>query len=373
MRIAIMGRILGYDGSGIQRLLKGLLQGLGQIDHGHEIVVFIEPGQVASDSLASVPFRFVQLGLGAHSFVRRIWWDHVAVGYACSKLEVDVLYAPAHVRPAYAPCPVVVMVPDMMYQKFPHFWPWHDRVYFRLMVSTLTTRAARIAALSKATKQDLLSLLKVPGDKVTVVYPGVSAAFRPLPREDTFGIAQKHQLREPFILFVGSFHPRKNLKGLLDAYAQIAGQVPHDLVVVGSRWGEEDALVYSQRTGVADRIRFLKYVPEPDLPLLYNAADLFVFPSVYEGFGFPVLEALACGCPTITTNVSSLPEVAGDAAILVSPTNTTELGAAICQVLADEHLRNQLSQRGLRQAQRFAWTSTAGQILSLLEEASSSR
>lgn len=369
MRVAIMGRILEYDGSGIQRLLIGLLHAIGQIDHRHEIVVLVEPGQKVPDSLIGAPLRFVQVGSGARTFPHRMWWDHVAVGRACRALDVDVLYAPAHVRPAYAPCPVVVMVPDMMYHKFPQFWQWHDQVYFRLMVSTLTTRAARIAALSEFTKQDLLSLLRVPANKVTVVYPGVPAGFRPMPLEDRLRVTRTYELHEPFILFVGSFHIRKNLKGLLEAFSQIAGEVRHELVVVGSRWRGNDVMEYSQRTGVADRIRFLQHVPDPDLPLLYNTADLFVYPSLYEGFGFPVLEAMACGCPTITTNVSSIPEVAGEGAMLVPPGDVPALASALGQIANDPEQKARLAEQGLIEAQRFSWTKTASQIVRLWEEA----
>jgi len=369
MRVVIMGRILTYDGSGIQRLLMGLLQAIGHLDCGHEIFVLVKPGQKIPENLAGTPLRFFPVSSGADTLLNRMRWDHVAVGRACNTLGADVLYAPAHVRPAYAPCPVVVMVPDMMYHKFPEFWPWHDQAYFRLAVSLLTTRAARIAALSECTKQDLLSFLKVPADKVKVVYPGVSAEFRPMPLEDRNRVARTYGLHRPFILFVGSYHVRKNLKGLLEAFSRIAGGIPHELAIVGSRWCPDEILESIERTGVADRIRLLQYVPDAALPSLYSAADLFVYPSLYEGFGFPVLEAMACGCPTVATNVSSIPEVVGKGGILVPPGDVSALASALGQIANDLEQRAYLAEQGLIEARRFSWTKTASQMVRLWEEA----
>jgi glycosyltransferase involved in cell wall biosynthesis len=369
MRFAIMARILKYEGSGIHTFLTGLLRGIAEIGSQHEIVLLVDPSQSLPATLDTHQFQVVPVFPHTDTILGKFWWDHVAVGRVCKSLEVDALYAPAHVRPAYAPCPVIVSVLDMMYHRFPYYWKWSDHIYFRAAVSTLTSRATKIAALSKSTKQDILSFLPVSKERVEVVYPGVPEGCQPLLPHESEGIRERYQLPNPFILFVGSFHPRKNLMGLLDAFGGIANQLPHDLVIIGSRWSSEATLERIQSNSLVQRIRLIGFVPWSDLPRFYNEADLFVFPSVYEGFGFPVLEALACGCPTITSNISSLSEVAGDAAILVPPDSTEDLGNAMYQVLTDAELKAELRQRALRQAQRFSWTTSAKKTIKLLEDA----
>jgi glycosyltransferase involved in cell wall biosynthesis len=370
MKFAIMARILKYEGSGIHTFLMGLLRGIAEIGSQHEIVLLVDPSQSLPGTLDSHQFRVVPVHPHTDTTLGKFWWDHVAVGRACKSLEVDALYAPAHVRPAYAPCPVIVSVFDMMYHRFPLYWKWSDQAYFRAAVSILTPHAAKTAALSKNTKQDILLFLSIPEEKIEVVYPGVPEGFKPLSSHESKKIRKRYQLPKPFILFVGSFHPRKNLMGLLDAFHDVANQLPHDLVIIGSnRWNSEAIRQRIQGSPVAQRIRFIGMVPRSDLPLFYNEADLFVFPTLYEGFGFPVLEALACGCPTITTDVGSLPEVAGDAALLVTPGDTRDLSNAICKVLVNVELKAALKQRSLKQAQRFSWTTTATKTLALLEDA----
>lgn len=369
VKFAIMGRILQYKASGVQTLLRGFLRGLSEISHEHEIVLFVDLHQSLPASLNTRQIQIEPISPKTNFSIGRFFWDHIAVGRACRHLEIDALYAPAHVRPAYAPCPVVVMVPDMMYHRFPEYWDWSDQTYFRIAVSTLTSRATRIVALSQSTKRDILSYLSIPEEKIEVVYPGVPQGFEPLPPRVSKKIRSEYNLRRPFILFVGSFHPRKNLNGLLDAFEEIADRCPHDLIIAGSRWDNEKIKQRIQESPVAQRIRSVGFVPDGDLPLFYNEADLFVYPSLFEGFGFPVLEALACGCPTITTNVSSLPEAAGNAAFLVQPGNTRMLGDAIYQMLTDSDQKVQLQKRALEQAQRFSWTKSASAILDLLEAA----
>lgn len=365
-----MARILQYEGSGIYTFLMGLLRGIAETGSQHEIMLLVDLSQSLPGALDPHQFGVASVLPHTNTTLGKFWWDHVAVGRACENLEVDALYAPAHVRPAYAPCPVVVSVFDMMYHRFPHYWEWSDHTYFRAAVSILTSRAARIAALSENTKQDILSFLSIPEENIEVVYPGVPEEFRPLPSHEGERVRDRYQLPNPFILFVGSFHPRKNLTGLLDAFEGVADQLPHDLVIIGAnRWNSEAIRKRIQGSPVAQRIRVIGLVPRSDLPLFYNESDLFVFPSLYEGFGFPVLEALACGCPTITTNVSSLPEVAGNAALLVSPGSTEDLSNAIYQVLTSAQLRVTLRRLALEQAQRFSWITTAEKTLKLLEDA----
>ena len=368
MKFAFMSRILSYDGYGIQTNLEGLLRGIAQIPHEHAIVLFIGPKQSVPDWVRDGNYQIVRLSPNPEGFLGRFIWDHVAIGKACRRLGIDALYAPAHIRPLYAPCPVVVMVPDMMYHLFPQDWGWSDRVYFDMVGPLITKRAAVISALSHSTRSDVLRLLHLSEEKVKVVYPGVPDGFIPLSAETVQQICMKYKLSKPFILYVGSFHRRKNLANLVKAFELIASGIPHDLVIVGLPiWQDNQLVQYMQTSPYTERMRIVGFVPREELPLFFNAADVFVFPSRYEGFGLPVLEALACGCPTVTTNTSSIPEVAGDAALLVSPDDVPGLGDAIRSVLSNSDLREHMRQNGLQQAGKFSWVRAAQETIYLLE------
>jgi glycosyltransferase involved in cell wall biosynthesis len=375
MKFAIMARIIDYYGSGVHTNLLGLLNGISQIRTPHEFILLVDPSQSLPNELSNNRFLPVSIPPLTRNNLGKLIWDHLSVGTACKKLGVDALYAPAHVRPSYMPIPVVVQVLDMMYHLFPDNWKWSDQLYFRIAVSTLTARATYISALSESTKRDILSLTSTPEDLIKVIYPGTPAGFRPLESAVSTFIRERYLLWNPFILFIGSFHPRKNLKGLVRAYEEVADKLPHDLVIiVSTRWSDHRLEDNIRNSKFAQRIHLFKgVVPRNDLPLFYNEADLFVFPSYYEGFGFPVLEALACGCPTITTNVSSLPEVSGDAAILVSPGDTSALSNAIFNLATDSDLRSDIGKKGVRLAHGFSWSTTAQKTIDLLEEAALSR
>ena len=370
MRFAIMSRLLAYQNSGLNTLLEGLFRGIQQIESSHEFLLLFEPGQSIPKWLQE-QFRVVTIQPRTQNPISRFGWDHLAVGKICKKLGVDALYAPAHVKPIYTPCPVVVCVLDMIYHLYPQFWNWSDQTYFRFMVSNFTPRATRIAALSESTKADLLALTNISEDIIEVIYPGVPEGFGIILPEESVTIREKYGLEKPFILFIGSFHPRKGLRNLLEAFERCAHLLLHELVIlVSTQWEDQDIEQNLDSSKVSKRIRLLKgIVPRSELPKFLNQADLFVFPSLYEGFGLPVLEALACGCPTITTDISSLPEVAGDAAVLIPPDNTQALSDGIVQVLSDKDLRVNLKQLAVRQAKIFSWKKTAEQTIQLLEEA----
>lgn len=376
MRFAIMSRILRpeYEGYGIQTQLLGLLAAMARIDHAHELVLLVDPDQQLPEALDRQRFRLAPLAPRTQRSLSRLWWDHLGVGLLCRQIGADALYGPAHVRPLYAPCPSVVLVPDMIYHRFPEQWAWSDQAYFRLAVSALTARATAIVAMSESTRRDLRRFTSAPDDRISVIYPGVPTGFEIVPEAIARGVRGRYGLNKPFILYAGSSHPRKNLAGLLEAFSQISADLPHQLVLVGPRtWRTEALDAQIAAAEAAGWVRGLGIVPEDDLRMLYNQADLFVLPSLFEGFGFPALEALACGCPTITSDVSSLPEVVGDAAVLVPPGDTNALASAIRQVLGESELRERMRRLGPEQARRFSWEKSARQTLGLLERAAMER
>jgi len=224
---------------------------------------------------------------------------------------------------------------------------------------------------SQATKQDLIELLGVPPEKIAVVYGGIEARFSPAadPAGDAM-VRQKYGLEQPYMFTLGTLEPRKNYVRLMRAYhrlSQEAGSVPPLIVAGGKGWLYEDIFAEVERLGLGERVRFLGYVQDTDLPALYRGAELFVFPSLYEGFGFPPLEAMACGCPVVCSNSSSLPEVVGDAAILVDPTDEEQIARALYAGLTEATLRERLIERGLARAALFTWPAAARRLVAEYE------
>ena len=218
-------------------------------------------------------------------------------------------------------------------------------------------RADGLIAVSECTRQDAVRLLGIRPEKIEVIYSGIADRFFDVPRDDIAQVRARYRLERPYVLFVGTIEPRKNLPALLDAWQQVSPPLRQefDLVLAGPiGWGER---------GVVERARYLGYVPEPDLPGLTAGASAFVYPSFYEGFGFPVAQAMAAGVPIITSNVSSLPEVAGSAAVLVDPRSPSEIADAIERVLTSPSLRDELCRAGVERARRFRWRECARQSL----------
>jgi glycosyltransferase involved in cell wall biosynthesis len=246
------------------------------------------------------------------------------------------------------------------------------------VVPPSVARANHILADSQATKDDLVELYQAPSDKISVLYSGVDSRFSP---EKTRGEEERVRRRyklghQPFILGVGALHPRKNYSRLISAFAQIADvsrrldgrSINHNLVIVGKQgWLYDSIVADAARLGIRTRLIFPGFADDEDLPALYRTSELFVFPSLYEGFGLPPLEAMACGTPVVTSNVSSLPEVVGDAGLTVDPTDVHALADAMSRALQDSQLRQRMIDRGLKRAAEFTWLRSARQLRQLYE------
>ncbi|RME69436.1 MAG: glycosyltransferase family 1 protein, partial [Chloroflexi bacterium] len=227
-------------------------------------------------------------------------------------------------------------------------------------------RADHVIAVSEATRQDLIELYGTPAEKISVLYHGVASHFRPQTDPACLHrLRQRYGLGErPFILSVGTIQPRKNFRRLIQAFARL--DPPYTLVIAGGRgWGESDIFAEAVRLGLQDRVHFPGFIADDDLPALYSAAELFVYPSLYEGFGLPALEAMACGTPVVASNRSALPEVVGEAGLLVDPLDVGAIAGAMAQVLTTPELRQKLSEAGQRRAAQFTWDGVARQLLAL--------
>lgn len=270
----------------------------------------------------------------------------------------------------------VITIHDLAYKYYPETMPESTLRYLKNRLPEIAQKADHLIADSESTKADIIKFLAVSGEKVTAVPLGVSQNFRPVTDPSRLSeIRERYRLPEKMILYLGTIEPRKNISGVLSAYASLCkdSDYTHDLVIAGGMgWKSRTLSDLIKTLGIEKRVRCTGYVADKDLPGLYSAADLFVFPSLYEGFGLPVLEAMACGVPVVTSGVSSLPEVAGDAAVLVDPHSVSEIASGMNRLLSDEGLRRSFREKGLVRAAHYTWKKCAEETLSVFEKTSAS-
>jgi glycosyltransferase involved in cell wall biosynthesis len=311
------------------------------------------------------------------TLVRDLWWHQAGVTIAARRRGCGLLHAPGGVGPIAGSFPAVVTVHDVMPIRFPElFRPWYRR-YAGVVMPRLARRARAVIAVSSAAKAEIVEWLRVPAERVTVVPHGVDPVFRPLAPEDPVAadVRRRYALPREFVLAVGTIAPRKNLPRLLEAVGRVRSQPgvaasTATLVHAGPEgWRPEHVTRAVRDLGLQDAVRFLGYVPTEELRVLYGLARVFAYPSLWEGFGMPVLEAMACGCPVVTSNVSSLPEVAADAAVLVDPGSTEDLARGIAAAWSDDGLRTRLIARGLARAREFSWGRAARETVAVYEAA----
>jgi glycosyltransferase involved in cell wall biosynthesis len=304
-------------------------------------------------------------------------WTHVRLSWEMFRQPPDVLFVPSHVLPLVHPPCSVVTVHDLGYHYYPEAHTLSQNVYLRWSTRYNARASSRVLADSAATRRDLLRYYRIPEEKVIVVYPGRDEDLSPVTDPAVLaGVRTCHGLSARYLLYVGTLQPRKNLARLIQAFAALLQQPNPDLqlVITGQKgWLYHEILDQVRKLGLKDRVVLTGYVPKADLQALLSGALAFVFPSLHEGFGFPVLEAMACGTPVVCSNASSLPEVAGDAALLVNPLDTEALTEALARIVTDAGLRSELVRRGFRQMQQFSWRHCAWETMRVLEDASHGR
>jgi len=352
-------------GSG--QYLKYLLPALLELDSSlHITLIAPKPlsGLLAHERLhglvAPTPFR------NPTSNLAKVWFEQIAFPRVCRHIKAEVAHVPYFGSPLYPTCPTVVTIHDLI----PLILPAYRGGLLVRLYTAVVARAARHADLimadSEASRRDILQHLAISPDLVRTVYLAPAPHYQP--QSDLAALRQKYHLPDNFILYLGGFDVRKNVTGLLHAYAQLpeSTRQNYPLVIAGGIRKIDtpffpNPMVMAHQLGIT--VHSTGWVAEEDLPALYSAATVFVYPSHYEGFGLPILEAMACGTPVITSNTSSLPELAGKAALLIDPTNSTQLAAAMQRLCNEPTLRADLHARGLAQVKKFSWTETARQTL----------
>jgi alpha-1,3-rhamnosyl/mannosyltransferase len=352
---------------GIGTYITNLVRGLAEIDRENLYVLFV--GQPGRDLLADLPENFRLVFEHAPVYSIR---EQMALSWKIERLRLDLYHSTHYVLPAFVRCRVVVTIHDIIHLLYPEFLP--NRLaffYAQRMIHRSLTRGDRIITDSHNTKTDLMSYFDTDGRKIEVIYPGGADRFRdPLDRGTVGEVLDRHGIDRPYLLFVGNPKPHKNLDNVVRAFSRVvaADGFDGDLVCVGGRDQSQFRVAHrARRLGINDRVRLLGHVPDEDLPAIYQGATLFVYPTLYEGFGLPVAEAMASGVPVITSSTSSLREISEGFAELVDPMDVDQLAATITRCLADDELRDRLRRAGLERSESFRWRHTAERTLAVYQ------
>lgn len=366
MRIAIDARKL-HD-FGIGTYVQNLLRQLARLDGKHEYVIFCVKSdeQVLAD--LGPQFRIVIDNSQPYSLL-----EQLSIPARLAQERVDLFHSPHYVLPPLVPCKSVVTIHDCIHLMFPQYLPGRLAYgYAKTFMWWAAHRSARVLTVSDASKRDILRYFDIPADKVTVIHNGLDGRMSvPPPEADVHRVRERFQLQEQFILYAGNVKPHKNVERLIDAFHLLhSNGFEHlKLLIVGndiSKYATLRRAIHSHN--LHKYVRFLGFVPDTTLAILYRLASVFVFPSLYEGFGFPPLEAMASGTPVVTSNLSSLPEVVGSAAVLVDPYDARSIADGIRSVLTDERLRQDLHVRGLEQVRKYSWETAARETLAIYDE-----
>jgi len=366
VRIAIDARKL-HD-FGIGTYIRNLLRQLARLDRDTEFTLLCAPEDRAS--LASLGENFRPVVETAPSYSVS---EQLKVPIAVGRAGVTLFHAPHYVLPPLVACRSVVTIHDCIHLMFPQYLP--NRLaygYARSSIALAARRATRVLTVSESSKRDILRYVDIPPEKIDVIYNAYDERFGVEPREEeVVRLRERYQLTDEFVLYAGNVKPHKNLERLIEAFNLVRKRgLDHlKLVLIGDEISKYASLRRAvHRHQLHKYVRFIGYLPEETLAVMYRLAGVFVFPSLYEGFGLPPLEAMASGTPVVTSNLSSLPEVAGDAALLVDPYDAAAIADGIHAVLTNERLRASLRRKGLARASEFSWEASVRRVREIYAE-----
>ena len=366
MRIGIDARKL-HD-FGIGTYIRNLLRHLARLDSQTEFVLLCRPEDRESLAVLGENFRPVPESSGNYSIA-----EQIKVPWALRREGVTLFHAPHYVLPPLVQCRSVVTIHDAIHLMFPQYLPNQAALFYaKWSISQAARRATRVMTVSESSKRDILRFVDTEPSKIDVIYNAYDERFAIEPAEEEMDrVRERYQLEDQFVLYAGNVKPHKNLERLIDAFHLVRQQgLDHlKLVLIGDEISKYSSLRRAvHRYQLHKYVRFLGYMPEETLAVMYRLAGVFVFPSLYEGFGLPPLEAMASGTPVVTSNVSSLPEVAGDAAVLVDPYDPQAIADGIYRALTDEALRKQMILKGIARAGQFSWEQSARRVRAIYGE-----
>ena len=364
LRIGLDGDVLGRRRTGDESYLVSLMRGLHGIDNDNEYVVYVRDAEAVANLFPELS-RF-----GFENVRPRSIWLRYAMGlpWLLRRRPVDLLHVQYFIPPM-TPCPTVLTIHDLSFVVHPEFFSRRDRLLLQRLVPRSIKRADRIITDMDVTKQDMVRIYDVDPERIEVIPLAADPRYGPLDRgRCRESVAKSFGIDGPFVLYVGTFQPRKNVEPLIRGYTLMreGSDLSHKLVLVGKPKHQYESVFEAIETSpFRDDIILTGFVEDDDLPVLYNAADVFVFPTLFEGFGLPVVEAMACGTPVITTNVSCLPDVSGEAAMLVDPNDPEAFATAMTNVLSDEAVARQMTERGFARAAGYSWERTARETVAV--------
>jgi glycosyltransferase involved in cell wall biosynthesis len=370
VRIGIDARKL-HD-FGIGTYIRNLLRQLARLDRDTQFIVLSRPSDSAALGSLGANFRIVPANAGNYSIA-----EQVKVPLVLKREAVTLFHAPHYVLPPLVPCRSVVTIHDCIHLMFPQYLPNRFAfTYARASIAFAARRATRVLTVSESSKRDILRFVDLPPEKIDVIYNAYDERFGIEPcEEDVIRVRERYQLHDQFVLYAGNVKPHKNLGRLIEAFHLVRQRgLDHlKLVLIGDEISKYAALRRAvHRHQLHKYVRFLGYLPEETLAVMYRLAAVFVFASLYEGFGLPPLEAMASGTPVVTSNLSSLPEVTGDAAVLVDPYDPRAIADGIYSVLTDDSLRRSLRAKGLARARQFSWEQSVRRVHEIYRQVSES-
>lgn len=373
MNIGLDARYICDHFPGIGRYVANLVPALAALDHGHRLTLLYNPALPNTRHNLDALRRLPHVDLIATTARPFTLAEQIQIPRLARALRLDLLHSPYYLKPYFGlPCPTVVTIHDLIGWQFPHTLTPHARRLFRLTMGLAVRTSTRIITVSHNARDDIAYHYRIPYARIAVTPEAADQRFRPQSADTIMSLRQAYGLTSPYVLYVGANKPHKNLERLVRAWERVCAaaatrSLPSSRLVIAGhydpRYPVAQRLVAER--GLAASVTFLPNVPEADLPALYSGAELLVFPSYYEGFGLPPLEAMACGTPVVCAYASSLPEVVGHAALTVDPFNFIELAEAIECLLHNPALWAYLHEQGLRQARRFSWHQTAQQTLAV--------
>ncbi|MCP4723456.1 MAG: glycosyltransferase family 4 protein [bacterium] len=347
--------------SGIGTYVNNLVQNLQLIQNDNDQYFFF----LSKDSYCPENFNekrndVFKINIPQYNSIRKVLWEQLSMPGRIDKLKIDVFHSPAYISPVFLKASSIITFLDLTFVKFPETIHFYKKEFYNLMFRKSVEKAVKIITISDFIKEELIDYYGCPEEKVETVHLGVSDLFKPCQDDEMKKrVLEKYRIDRPFFLFVGLMEPRKNLPSVLEAFSRINNDDALFVIVGRKGWGYNDVQKTLENPELREKVLITDEISVEELKILYSASLAFIYLSLYEGFGLPVLEAMACGAPVVTSNSSALPEVAGDAALFADPENVEEISDAMKRIINDESLRKELSQKGFDNIKRFSWKKCA--------------